>query len=74
MDPPVRSLLSNTLGLRGPERSGKLTDVGSMRTMDTDQKHQEVGNVGKYQVVGDVIERAGVSRNLYSHGGHFRES
>lgn len=48
MDPPVRSLLSNTLGLRGPERSGTLTDVGSIRTMDTDQKqwgaNEKVGN------------------------------
>lgn len=44
MDPPVRSLLSNTLGPRGPERSGMLTDVGSVRTMDTD--HQKQGGGG----------------------------
>lgn len=42
MDPAVRSLLSNTLGLRGPERSGMLTDVGSMRTMDTEPKQRGV--------------------------------
>lgn len=47
MDPPACSLFSDTLGLRGPERSRVLTDAGAMGIMGMDQRkilmNEEVG-------------------------------
>lgn len=40
MDPPACSLCSDTLGLRGPECSRMLTDIGSVRIMGIYQKNR----------------------------------